>query len=302
MYAELFEFNGIKSDEVGVGYRIANFDGFNNDGIISAGSNVTFSTSKPTNSSKWNFNGSKVEDQLTTTFQIFKILCSGKLDDYELSQQECVFLQRWLERSDGYKYLRFFQGGYEGYENSFFNCQIKLSWIKFKGKIIGAQCDVTCDSNSGYSEQKTYEVSCNSGDTFIIYDDSDRMGAIYFDEVKIVTKSNISELRIVNAMDNLYSPTIEYITKIRNCQNNETIIIANNTIRSDKEGTHSKGNINEDFNFKYPRLINLSHYTEILDDEGNPYHTIDELRKNEFTVNGKCDLSFKYRTIRSVMP
>ena len=285
MYADLFEFNGIKSDEVGVGYCIMNFDGFNNDGVISAGNEITFSSSKPTNSTKWNFNGSLYENQLTTSFQIGKLICQGNQDDHEFSRHDCAFLLRWLQRSDGYKYLRFLQ---DEYENTFFNCQIKLSWVKIKGKIYGAQCDVTCDAPFGYSEPKTYEVSCNSGDTFIIYDDSDRMGSIYFDETNINIKEDISEFRLTNSMDALYSPTIEYITKIKNCKNGEFITIANNTIRSTSEGLHSKGNINNDFNFKYPRLINTS--------------DLNELRRNEYTVNGKCDLSFSYRTIRSVMP
>lgn len=289
MYCDLFEFNGIKSDEVGAGYMIMNFDGFNNDGVISAGNEITFSSSKPANSLKWNFHGAKYENQMTTSFQIGKIVCTGSQDDYELSNQECAFLLRWLQRSDGYKYLRFFQGGYEGYENSFFRCQIKVSWIKVKGKIFGVQCDVTCDAPFGYSDQKIFEVSCNNGDTFTIYDDSDRMGAIYFESVDIMPKENISELRISNSMDTIYSPTLTYATVIKNCQNGEQITIAGNTIRTTNEGMHTKGNINNDFNFKYPRLINTS--------------DLNELRRNDYTLTGgKCDLSFSYRTIRTVMP
>lgn len=289
MYCDLFEFNGIKSDEVGAGYCIMNFDGFNNDGVVSAGNEITFSLGKPSSSTKWNFHGNSYQNQLSTSFQIGKIVCSGSAEDYEFSQQDCAFLLRWLQRSDGFKYLRFLQGGYEGYENTFFNCQIKLSWIRICGKIYGAQCDVTCDAPFGYSDQQTFEVSCNNGTTFTIYDDSDRMGATYFDTVDIIVRENISTLKIINSMDSIYSPTITYETKIFNCKNGEHITIANNTIQSTMEGYHTRGNINEDFNFRYPRLINTS--------------DINELRQNNFTVSGgRCDISFSYRTVRSVMP
>lgn len=286
MYCDLFEFNGIKSDEVGSGYCIMSFEGFNNDGVVSAGNEITFSLGKPSSSTKWNFHGNSYQNQLSTSFQIGKINCNGAAEDYELSQQDCAFLLRWLQRSDGFKYLRFLQ---DEYENTFFNCQIKLSWVRMCGKIYGAQCDVTCDAPFGYSDQQTFEASCSNGTTFTIYDDSDRMGAIYFDSIDILCNQNISELTIINSMDSIYSPTVQYMTKIKNCKNGEHITIANNTIKSTHESSHTKGNINEDFNFKYPRLINTS--------------DINELRRNVFTVTGgNCSLSFSYRTVRSVMP
>lgn len=288
MYANIFEFNGIKSSELG--YYIVNFDGFSNDGVGAAGNEITFSTSKPANSYQWNFHGSKYETPLTMSFQIGKFDCSiDKGRNYELSQQDCAFLLRWLVRNDGYKFLRFLQGGYEGYESTYFHAQNSLQWIRVAETIVGAQINVTCDAPFGYSDIQTFEVSCNDGDSFTIYNDSDKTGALYFDEIDIVMSSDAKNLQIKNSMDRIYSPTIPYATQITNCKNGEHITIANHMIATNKNTVHTRESINNDFNFKYPRLINIS--------------DLSETRNNIYTVTGgNCHLSFHYRTIRSVLP
>ena len=288
MYADVFEFNGIKSSDLG--YYIVGFDGFSNDGVGTAGNEITFTTSKPSNSYSWNFHGSKYESPLTTSFQIGKFSCGIDKDkNYELSQQDCAFLLRWLVRTDGYKFLRFFQGEYEGYENTFFRVQNKLQWIRVQGAIVGAQIDVTCDAPSGYSDVQIFEASCSNGSSFTIYNDSDKAGALYFDETDILMTSDAQNLQIKNNLDALYSPTIQYVTQLKNCKNGEHITIANHMIETSKNAGHTRESINNDFNFKYPRLINFSE--------------LNETRKNIFTVTGgSCRLSFSYRTIRSVLP
>ncbi|RKI44300.1 hypothetical protein D7V86_03375 [bacterium D16-51] len=288
MYADSFEFNGIKSSDIG--YYIMNFDGFSNDGVGTAGNEITFTTSKPPNTSRWNFHGSKYENPLTASFQIGKFDCQKNRDrNYELSQQDCAFLIRWLVRSDGYKLLRFLLDGYKEYEHTYFRTQNTLQWIRNSGMIVGAQLDITCDAPFGYSDMQVFETSCSNGGSFTIYDDSDRPGALYFDEIDIVMASDAANLQIQNSLDALYSPTIQYTTQIKNCKNGEHITIASHMISTSKNTSHTRENINNDFNFKYPRLINFS--------ETN------ETRKNTYTVSGgSCRLSFSYRTIRSVLP
>lgn len=288
MYADIFEFNGIKSSEPG--YYIVNFDGFSNDGVGMAGNEVTFSASKPAASYTWNFHGSKHESPLTVSFQIGKFDCGMDKDkNYGLSQQDCAFLLRWLVRTDGYRFLRFFQGGYEGYENTFFRVQNKLQWIRYGGVIVGAQIDATCDAPFGYSGLQSFETSCGDGGSFTIYNDSDKTGALYFDEMDILMTSDAKNLQIKNNLDVVYSPTTQYTTRINNCKNGEHITIANHMIATNRNTVHTRENINNDFNFKYPRLINMS--------------GLMETRKNIYTVTGgSCHLSFNYRTIRSVLP
>lgn len=297
MYATAFEFNGIKSEDVG--FYIFNYNGFSNDGIGVAGSEITFNTSKPPYSKNWNFYGSKYETQLSFNFQIGKINCNNNIN-YELTQQDCAFLMRWLVRSDNYKYLRFFQNGYE---DTYFHAQINLQWIRVLGKIVGAELAVTCDAPYGYSKIKNFEIDCADGESFQIYDDSDEVGAINFDKVEILMTSNSEKLQIVNDMENKYSPSINNnnITIINNCYNGEKISITNRQIKSDNDTKHTNCNINEDFNFKYPRLINLS--DKVLIDANNSYGVYMEERINTYTVTGgSCHLFFSYRTIRKVLP
>lgn len=281
-----FEFNGIKSSDMG--FYILNFDGFSNDGVGTR-SHYTFNTSKPANSKKWNFHGAKTEEQLTKTYQIGKLDCNKR--DMELTREEFAFLQRWLERSDGYKYLRFLE---DGYEDTYFNCQLQVNPIKLAGdKLVGAEVTITCDSIHGYSGIRTFEVSCQDGDTFQIYNDSDEIGSIIFDQLEIVMTSDASELCISNEMDTLYSST-PYNTTIQNCVNGENIVLANLQIKSNTITQHTKQNIANDFNFNYPRLINLA------DMMANGY---EENRVNTFKVTGgSCDLNFSYRVTRTVMP
>lgn len=123
---------------------------------------------------------------------------------------------------------------------------------------------------------------------FTIYDGSDKTGALYFDEIDILLASDAKNLQIKNSLDALYSPTIQYTTQINNCKNGEHITIANHMIATNRNTVHTRENINNDFNFKYPRLINMS--------------DLKEIRKNIYTVTGgSCRLSFNYRTIRSVL-
>lgn len=290
MYATTFEFNGIKSEDVG--FYIMNFDGFSNDGVGVAGNEITFNISKPTNAKTWNFHGSKYETQLSFNFQIGKIDCNNK--GYQLSDGECAFLLRWLVRSDGYRFLRIFQ---QGSEDIYFNAQITLQWIRIRGEIVGAELAVTCDAPYGYSDIQNYEVTCTDGDSFQIYNDSDEVGAILFDEINILMTSDAKVLQISNDMENLYYPYVPYIITISNCTAGEHIVMANRQIVTNQ----SSHNIIDDFNLNYPRLINLSDSTSY--NANNNYATYQENRINTYTVTGgSCHLFFSYRTIRSVLP
>lgn len=306
MYATAFEFNGIRSDDIGL--SILNFDGFSNDGVGTAGSEITFNTSKPANNSKWNFHNPQTETPLQMSFQIGKSVGNG------LSREECAFLMRWLVRSDGYHYLRFLQ---DEYENTYFHCQITLQWIRHAGgQIVGAELAVTCDAPYGYSSLKKYEVDVDEhspdSSSFQIYNDSDETGAILFDSVDIICTSDADVLTITNDMDPLYSPTDPYITRILNCVAGEQIHMANHQImagltpeamENNVELNHTSGTIADDFNFHYPRLIHISGITATDGEEetfSNPYT---ENRINTYTVTGgSCHLCFTYRTIRKVLP
>ena len=128
MYAETFTFDDIKSSDKG--FYILNYNGFNNNGVGVAGSEITFKSTKPATSNRWNYHGANYEKQLEISFQF------GKLTGEEFTKDDCAFLLRWLVRKDGYHFLQFNQ---EGYEDTYFNAQINLQWFRLDdGRIVGA--------------------------------------------------------------------------------------------------------------------------------------------------------------------
>ena len=289
MYATVFEFNGIKSSDLGI--YILNFDGFSNSGTIS-GSHYTFNTSKPAGSCMWNFHGAKAETPLERTYQIGKLNCDNQLN-YEFTREEFAFLQSWLERNDGYKPIRFLQ---EGYEHTWFFCQLQLDYIYLGGgQLVGAEIKMTCNAPYGYSDVQNFEIECKENDSFKIYNDSDKTGSIVIDEVNIKCTSDADSLVISNSLEEIYCLNGSYKTIIKNCSNGEVIVIANRQIQTNMENSHTNANIMDDFNFCYLRLINLSNP---LSSQENTF----ENRMNTFTVTGgSCHLFFSYRTIRTVM-
>lgn len=303
MYAESFEFNGIDSKDMDL--YILNFDGFNNDGTGSVGDEITFTTTRAANSDRQNYHGYTRENVLKCNFQIGKNPCNT--DTIELSREELAFIKSWLERKDGYRFLRFFQ---KGYEDTYFYCQIHTEWIRIVGKIVGIELSVTCNAPYGYSSIQGIDIKLNDGDSFTVFNDSDEQGAIEIDQVEIgVINGTDCTITISNNLESVFSLGKDYVTKIEHCNAGEAIILngLNHTINTDisKQPLHTYGNIGEDFNYNYPRLINIS--TSLPLDgylsSNNNYPTYDENRINTFTVTGaSCNVTFAYRTIRSVMP
>lgn len=293
MYATEFDFNGIKSGDIG--FYILSFDSANDEGVASVGNEITFTTTKPAASDKNIFHGYSAETPLSTKFQIGKY--RDGYEPLEFTREDCAFLLRWLERTDGYKFLRFFQ---KDYENTFFNAKIHIEWIRYGGIIVGADLTVSCDAPYGYSGIQSCEFELCDGDSFTIYNDSDKPGSINIENVDILIKSD-GNLKITNNMEELYNLDKDVYTIIGNCVSGETISISNHQIETTRELNHTNQSIVEDFNYNYPRLINFSDRTTYS--ETNNYATYDEKRVNTFTVTGcNCNIAFTYRTIRTVMP
>ena len=293
MYAAEFEFNGIKSGDIG--YYILSFDGVPDEGTASVGNEITFTTSKPASSDVTIFHGYSADMPLSMKFQIGKDYYGN--EQIEFTREDCAFLLRWLERTDGYKYLRFFQ---PDYENTYFNAKIHIEWIKYNGVIVGAELAVTCDAPYGYSNIQSCEFDLTDGDSFVVYNDSDKCGAINTEQADILIKSD-GNLKITNNMESLYNLGKNVYTLISNCTANENISISNRQIETTRAMNHTNQNIVEDYNFNYLRLINFS--DQAAYDENNNYAAYDEKRVNTFTVTGcNCSIAFTYRTIRTVMP
>lgn len=314
MYAESFEFNGVDSRDVGI--CIMDFDGFNNDGVASLGDEISFITTQAAHSDRLHFHGYSREQTMTLNFQIGKD--PAVASDMEFSRAELAFLKSWLERRDGYHFLRFFQ---KGYEDTYFYCQIHVEWIRVMGKIVGAELSATCNAPYGYSGIQGIDVKLQDGDSFIVYNDSDEQGGLEIDQVEIMLNEDSGSdctLTLTNHLENRYSLTSgtdsgetggSHNTIIHHCNAGEQIIIDgvhhSITTSSEHQARHTNGSICEDFNFCYPRLINISTNLPLVNyiPSNDNYHAYDENRINRFTVTGApCHVTFAYRTIRSVMP
>ena len=300
--AESFEFNGVDSKDIGL--YIMNFDGNDTNGTASIGDEITFTTTRAANSDRLNFHGYTRETTLSTTFQIGKNPCGET--DMVLSREKLAFIKSWLERKDGYKPLRFFQ---DQYEDTYFFCKIHTEWIRIGGKIVGVECSVTCNAPYGYSQVQGLDVQLNDGDSFTIFNDTDEVGSIDIDQIEIgVTNGDDCTITISNELDKVFSMGRNYTTKIEHCNSGEYILIDgyNHSIKTSDSfcSKHTNGNICDDFNYKYPRLINISTNLPLLNYiPSNNYETYDENRINTFTVTGaSCNITIAYRTIRSVMP
>ena len=300
---EAFEFNGINSRDVGI--SVMNFDGFNTNGVASVGDEISFTTTMAAKSSRNHYHGYKREQVLTTRFQIGKNPCESK--DMEFSREEFAFLKSWLERKDGYKFLRFFQ---KGYEDTYFYCQNHIEPIRIMGKIVGAEVSVTCNAPYGYSALQGLDVQVEDGESFTIYNDSDEQGSLEIDQIEIgVVNGEDCTIVIWNDLEDVYTLDKGYECKIEHCNAGEQIILdgLNHSITTSDsyQARHTNGNISEDFNFHYPRLINISSSLPLANyiPTNTNYPTYGEDRINRFTVTGAdCNVTLLYRTIRSVMP
>lgn len=243
---------------------------------------------------------------MTLHFQIGKD--PAVASDMEFSRAELAFLKSWLERRDGYHFLRFFQ---KDYEDTYFYCQIHVEWIRVTGRIVGAELSATCNAPYGYSGIQGMDVNLQNGDSFIVYNDSDEQGGLEIDQVEIGLENAADcTLTLTNHLENKYSLTGgtdgSHTTIIQHCNGNEHIIIdgLHHSITTSNT-QHTNGSICEDFNFCYPRLINISTNLPLVNyiPSNDNYHAYDENRINRFTVTGApCHVTFAYRTIRSVMP
>ncbi len=291
MIATNFEFNGIQCKDVGL--AVVSF-GSDIQGVADySGSEIVFNTSKPANGSKLNFHGSKYDSQLSFTFKVAKIdLC--KPSPTPIKAYEKAYYKKWLERRDGYKFLRFFQ---DGFENIYFNVRNTLKWIEYGGKTYGMEITVTCDAPFGYSTLQSYETRVSAGGSFQIYNDSDEIGAIIPQQIEIKILSD-GTLRLQNNMSRLYQVNYQDLSDdmvIKNCKVNEVIII--NGITKQIKSSLSAHDIVNDFNWVYPKLVNIDEFYPVSFTLTK--QTLLDRRTNIFNVTGcSANISLAYRTIR----
>lgn len=286
MLATHFEFNGISSKDVGI--KIVSIDDSKN-GEYDSNNEIEYNTSKPSASNRWNMHGCHYENPISFSFQITK--CNMK----EFSPEEQAYYKRWLECTDGYKYLRFLA---EGYEKIYFYCTLQLQWYGIASQCVGATVQVTCDSPWAYSDIQTYEASLQSGSSFFVYNDADGIGQTDMDliEIQALEDGNID---ISNDLYDIYLPQklkLQGRMVIKNCVAGEIIIIngLNKQILSNKAHEY----LADDYSYSPICLINYDEKKNVS--IGNCFH--EQNRKNIFRNHGvACNINLAYRTNRMVV-
>ena len=283
MLATHFEFNGMSSKDMGI--RIVSIDN-SPSGEYESNNKIKHNTSKPSASNRWNMHGSHYESPISFSFQFTK--CNMG----EFSPGEQAFYKRWLERVDGYKYLRFMTNEYE---HIYFYCMLQIQWYGIAGQCIGATVQVTCDSPWAYSDIQTYEATVQNGSSFSIYNNADNIGQTDLELIEIQILE-AGALDISNDLYDIYLPErlkLQGHMVIKNCTLGEVIIVNGLTKQITSNINHEY--LADDYSYSPICLINFDEKKSM----GFNDYFFEQSRENVFHNNGvACNINVAYRTSR----
>lgn len=268
-----FEFDGVSSSVYGL--YICSFDGVKN-GTSTLGDEIKFNTVKSPQNNRWIFTDIAYETPLTFTFQVIKYDCqfgSEPIEARELSR-----IMRWLVRNDGYHYLRFKQSGWD---NVFYNAQLKVQKYEIAGQIYGFEIEATCDAPWGYSEMKEYKFEYSDGVySFNLYNYSDEDGQLLPELVKIEVLEDCN-LIITNSFNLNGDENNKFFstTTINNCKSGEVIYLDKNKNITSSDNTHET--LSDDFGYNFLYL-----YSDFVNE------------KNTITTSNPCNITINWREIR----
>lgn len=251
-----------------------------NDNVVSGGE-VTFTVTKPPVNNKWSFHGSSFQTQLSIEFSISKMDCDLDDDEIYFTQHEQSDLMRWLQKTDGFRWLGFDQ---DGFEDVWYNVQINPRPHYFGGRVVGFDCTCLCDSPYGYSPERCFtKILAVNGTTPIFIDHSDIPGEIH-PEVTIKANGN----------GNIQLRT--GVCKINNNHEFSSYISSRDTIiNSVTQGTEIT--LNEDYGLVtgFNDLTNFNFNFPFI---GNSYESNYNMFKNLSDMS--ITITVKYRMIRRV--
>ena len=267
MYLVDFIYDGFKLSNFGCMVGSAVTD---NSDSIEMGSVVKLETAVNHGSYRSEIVNADYPDTYSVTFDIFKTPCAtGKGYDDVFTDKEVTWFMRWLNRKDYHRFQPIYDDPKDFYRIFFNGTFTECKAIAIQGHVYGFTLTFTSDSPFAYLDYKpnTYTVK-NLGDeftiidsatkqektltggTFIIYDESEELGAVYPKSITI-NLASAGDLIIKNSMDDA-----KRYTEIKNCVANETLTFdcIHKVISSDKEDQHAK--FFNDFNYVFPRLVN----------------------------------------------
>lgn len=287
-YPTNFEFHGMNARCLG--YGIVCFDGVKN-GEQDYSDSISYNISKAAQNPQHQIHGSYTEEPRKFSFQIAKLNDQTQIPEPILPSEQ-AFLKRWLERPDGYKYLRFLDSESA---DIYYYCTIQLKWQMIHSVVYGATVYVTCDSAHAYSGIQSFSIeNFQTGDCVRVLNDSDTSGLLPLAKIELVALEK-GDLHLTNHMDDLYYYNTSGMV-IHDCDQNERITVNGlmNTIATD-DSDHA-ATLMKDYNFNPLHLINL-------DDSVMSQHSPDAFVEQRINIIKNlgipCNLSIAYRTIRT---
>jgi len=247
------------------------------------GNKLEFTKVKAANSNVFHMVNAQYQDVLQFQFEVSKLNCEH-INDYVLSGAEMNDILFWLNRKETHKFQLMTD------ENDFNDIYYLGSFTELKPILIGESpvgflCTFTCDAPYGYYEavriSNYYVMSTDNGTILrdddgnpkrgtskdLVYSDTSKEeGVIYCDcTVKIKEDGDF-------ILSNVYDTS--NTVRVKNCKSGEILTFTGS--KNIKNLTSSLGDVHKklynDFNFKYPRIINtydnhLNHFISSIDAE-----------------------------------
>lgn len=269
MIATDFVYDGERLSDYGM--IICSFDG-SQDGAVSSGADITFSTAASSGSDIYNLYYTHYEEAYSVTFSICKNPCAAdNADKPYLSREDISDLQRWLSRKDAFHKFKIDDPDYANvYWEGSFSCQQYL----IGGNVAGLNLTFYTNRPYGRKDELEKVFTLDSAGSFTVYDElNDETGYLYPSMVIQLT-SGCDEFTISNSRD---TKTFS----VKNCKAGEELTINGEllTLQTNKP-SHD---IARDFNYCFPRIFNSYKNTE-----------------NIYYVNCPCKVTFKYSPVCKV--
>lgn len=242
------------------GCMVCDIDTSNGFETINSDSQLTFDSVSQNNGKYFPLTTSYYTDRIEITFQICKYRCPNGLHPFTI--YEVREIKRWLNRPNCHKFKLIQPDWADIYMMGSFN----ISEIKFNDQTYGLELTFISNRPFALHEPITYNFELDNGTSYSFYDKSDEIGHIY--PSAVITCLSSGNLQLINSQEP------DRKTIINNVAKNEIITCTPNLIISTSLLSHE---IQNDFNFKFPRIVNK--YGD---------------RKNIFTSSIPVKIEFEY--------
>ena len=221
------------------GCIICDIDAANGFETIDSDSQLTFDSVSQNNGKYFPLTTSYYSDHIEIPLQICKYRCPDGVQPFTVF--EVREIKRWLNRPEFHKFKLIQPDWADIYMVGSFD----ISEIKFNDQTYAL--DLTFISNRPFAlhEAITYTFNLASDTPYSFYDISDEIGHIY--PTTIITCLSGGDLELVNSQEP------DRKTIINNVKENEIITCTPSLVISTSLLSHE---IQNDFNFKFPRIVN----------------------------------------------